>query len=336
MSDSVKLKIGMISFAHSHGRSYFKELAGMPDVEIVAIADNDKSRVQSLLDSYGVAYYEDHQELLQLKEIVAVVICSENVHHARLALDAARAGKHVICEKPLGVTVQEMQEMIRVCKENGVQLMTAFPCRYLPAVVSAKEAVERGDIGEIIAIKGTNRGSMPGSWFVNPALSGGGAVLDHTVHVMDLMRWITGSEPAQVYCEMGTLFHELPVEDSGMVHVTFDNGTIAVLDTSWSRSKSFPFWGDVTMEIIGTNGVISVDAFGQKNEVYSNDAAKSQWSHWGDRMDHYMLQDFVRAIKENAPAPISGEDGMHSAAVALAAYESVKRKASVSISELLG
>ncbi|WP_028547290.1 Gfo/Idh/MocA family protein [Paenibacillus sp. UNC451MF] len=336
MSESVKVRIGMISFAHSHGRSYFRELVSMPDVEIVGISDENKERIQPLLDSHGIAYFEDYHDLLRLEEMDAVVICSENVHHARLTIDAAQAGKHVICEKPLGTTVQDMKAMILACEENGVRLMTAFPCRYLPAVVEAKEAVDRGDIGEIIAIKGTNRGSMPGSWFVDPALSGGGAVLDHTVHVMDLMRWFLGSEPAQVYAEMGTLFHDLPVEDSGMVHVTFASGVIAVLDTSWSRSKSFPFWGDVTMEIIGTNGVISVDAFGQKNEVYSNDAGKAQWSHWGDRMDAYMLKDFVRTMKENGKVPISGEDGMHSAAVALAAYESFKRKASVDMSEVLG
>lgn len=336
MTEETKVRIGMISFAHSHGRSYFRELVSLPDVEIVGIADDDKARVQPMLDTHGIAYYEDYHDLLRLEQLDAIVICSENVHHARLTIDAAKAGKHVICEKPLGTTVQDMRAMIQACEENGVRLMTAFPCRYLPAVVEAKEAVDRGDIGEIVAIKGTNRGSMPGSWFVDPALSGGGAVLDHTVHVMDLMRWFLGSEPAQVYAEMGTLFHDLPVEDSGMVHVTFSNGVIAVLDTSWSRSKSFPFWGDVTMEIIGTNGVISVDAFGQKNEVYSNDAGKAQWSHWGDRMDAYMLKDFVRAIKEQDKPPISGEDGMHSAAVALAAYESVRRKASVAMSEIWG
>ncbi|MCS7460331.1 Gfo/Idh/MocA family oxidoreductase [Paenibacillus doosanensis] len=336
MSEQTKVNIGVISLAHSHGRSYFRELASMPGVEIAGIADSDKLRAQPLADSHGASYYEDYRELLARPELDAVVICSENIHHAQLAIHAARAGKHILCEKPLGTTVPQMQAMIAASEENGVLLMTAFPCRYLPAVVQAKEAVDRGAVGDILAIKGTNRGSMPGGWFVDPALSGGGAVLDHTVHVMDLMRWFLGSEPARVYAEMGTLFHDLPVEDSGMVHVTFESGVIAVLDTSWSRSKSFPFWGDVTMEIIGTEGVISVDAFGQKNEVYSDEAGKAQWSHWGDRMDRYMLLDFVRAVRERGQAPISGEDGMRSAAVALAAYESVRRKASVDMKDILG
>lgn len=218
-----------------------------------------------------------------------------------------------------------MQEMIDTCKKQGVQLMTAFPCRYIPAVIQAKEAVDRGEIGEIIAMKGTNRGSMPGGWFIDPELSGGGAVLDHTVHVMDLMNWFLGCKVSEVYAESGTLFHDIPVDDTGMVHMKFENGTVGVIDTSWSRSKSFPTWGDVTMEVIGTKGVISIDSFAQYNEVYSDDRMKTQWSYWGDNMDEYLVKAFVEAMKEGKPVPITGEDGYKSAQVALAAYESIRR-----------
>ncbi len=86
--------------------------------------------------------------------------------------------------------------------------MTAFPCRYLASVIKAKEAIELGEIGDIIAIKGTNRGSLPSGWFLQSVLSGGGALLDHTVHVMDLMNWITQSEVKEVYAYSATLFNE--------------------------------------------------------------------------------------------------------------------------------
>jgi len=323
-----KLKVGMISFAHGHANGYFQRLHNLPDVEIVGIADDDKSRVERVLQRYDVPYYEDYRDLLKT-DADAVVICSENVHHARHTIDAALAGKHVLCEKPLGVTVEEMRAMIDTCRAQGVQLMTAFPCRFLPAVVQAKQAVDRGDIGEILSIKGTNRGSMPGRWFVNPSLSGGGALIDHTVHVMDLMNWFLRSEASEVYAEAGTLFHDLEVEDAGMVHVKFANGVVAVLDTSWSRSKSFPYWGDVTMEIVGTDGVLFVDAFAQTNEVYSDEATKTQWSYWGESMDEFMLRAFVDALKEGRPVPITGEDGLNSTRVALAAYESIRRGTTV-------
>ncbi len=321
-----KLKVGMISFAHGHAFSYLNALLRLPDVEVVGIADETADRVANVAEKHGIAYFPDYRELLANDEVNAVIICSENVRHAQMTIDAANAGKHVICEKPLGVSVAEMERMIAVCRDNGVRLMTAFPCRYLASVVRAKEAVDRGDIGDIVAIKGTNRGSMPGGWFVDPALSGGGALLDHTVHVMDLMNWFTGSSVQEVYAYANTLFHEdLKVDDAGMIHVKFANGAFGVLDTSWSRPKSFPTWGDVTMEIVGTKGSISVDAFAQKNELYSESTGKGHHLFWGDNMDYYMIKSFTDALLRGEPAPISGEDGLRSAEVALAGYESVKR-----------
>ncbi|WNQ10757.1 Gfo/Idh/MocA family oxidoreductase [Paenibacillus aurantius] len=320
-----QLKIGMISFAHGHANSYLQALVSIPEVKVAGIADENRDRVAKQTEHHGIPYYADYRELLKT-DIEAVVICSENVHHLEHITEAARAGKHVLCEKPLCLSVQEMEEAIRVCSENGVQLMTAFPCRYLPAVVRAKEAVDRGDIGEIVAIKGTNRGSMPGRWFIEPGLSGGGALLDHTVHVMDLMNWFTGSRVTEVYAYAATRFHEdLAVDDTGMISVKFENGVFGVLDTSWSRPKAFPTWGDVTMEVIGTKGVLSIDGFAQSNELYSDEIGKGVWAYWGDSMDHYMVKGFVEALLEETPVPITGTDGLRSTEVALAGYESVSR-----------
>ncbi|GMK48625.1 dehydrogenase [Paenibacillus glycanilyticus] len=318
-----KLKIGLISFAHGHAYSYLASLAAMPEVEIVGIADESQSRVASIVERTGLPYYADYRELLAT-DADAIVICSENVHHARHAIAAAEARKHVLCEKPLGISVSEMERMIAAARDNGVQLMTAFPCRYLPAVTGAKAAIERGDIGDIVAVKGTNHGTNPGGWFTDRALSGGGALLDHTVHVMDLLNWMIGSEVKEVYGYAASRFGETKIDDAGLVHVKFAGGAFAVIDTSWSRPKSFPTWGDVTMEIIGTKGSISVDGFAQKNEVYSDLAGKGSWSYWGDDMDRLMIESFVGSLLEGRPVPITGEDGLRSAAVALAAYESAK------------
>ena len=223
------LKVGLISFAHGHAYSYLNSFLALPEVEIAGIADEVISRVETVGSTHGIPLYDDYRELLKT-DIDAVAICSENVKHAEHVIAAAEAGKHVICEKPLGLSVEEMERMIEACQANGVQLMTAFPCRYLAAVVNAKNAVDAGEIGDIVAIKGTNRGSMPGQWFVEPHLSGGGALLDHTVHVMDLMNWFTGSKVTEVYAYAATLFHEeLKVDDAGMIHVRFASGVFGGL-----------------------------------------------------------------------------------------------------------
>lgn len=326
-----KLKVGMISFAHAgHPDSYLRELMSHPNVEVVGIADKNRTRVQEHLDLYGISYYSDYRELLKT-DIQAVFICSEYVDHAKLTIEAAKAGKHIMCEKPLGLSIEEMQDMIAVCRYEGVQLMTAFPSRFSTAVIQAKEIIDRGDIGEILAIKGTNRGGMPGDWFVDRAISGGGAIMDHTVHVMDLMNWFLSVPVEEVYAEASTNFYELDVEDSGMVHVKFQNGVIAVIDTSWSFCESFPRSFDITLNIIGTKGVISVDALAQSNEVYSDDVMKAQWSFWGDEMDKALVYSFIDALRESRDVPITGEDGLKSTAVALAAYESLRTKSPISM-----
>ncbi|MBP1993529.1 Gfo/Idh/MocA family protein [Paenibacillus eucommiae] len=319
-----KLKVGMISFAHGHAFSYLNSFLALPNVEIVGIADDNKERVEEAVNRHEIPYFADYRDLLAA-DVDAVVICSENVHHAPMVIAAAKAKKHVLCEKPLGVSVEEMSQMIAACKENGVQLMTAFPCRYLAAVVSAKQIVESGEIGDIVAIKGFNRGTFPGGWFAEQAKSGGGALLDHTVHVMDLMNWFIGSKVSEVYAYAARLFQEnIDVDDIGMIHVKFDNGAFGVLDTSWSRPKSSSTGGDVAMEIVGTKGNLTVDGFAQANEFYSDDRGKGVMDYWGDSMDHYMVEAFVKALLDGDQVPISGEDGLYSAEVALAGYASVK------------
>lgn len=323
-----KVKVGFISFAHMHATSYLFGMLKRDDVEVIGIADEDAERVRPYSVDRGIPYYADYNELLA-QELDAVVICSENARHAEITKRAAAAGKHVLCEKPLGLSEAEMLEMIQVCKDNGVQLMTAFPCRYISSVRQAKEAIDAGQIGDILAMKGTNRGTMPGGWFIEREKSGGGAVLDHTVHVMDLMHWFTGSKAEEVYAHAETLFNDTEIDDAGMVHVKFANGVVAVLDPSWSRNRTFPTWGDVTLEIIGTKGVLNIDSFAQKNDVYSDVTGKASWSFWGDDMDEGLVNSFVESIRDGKPVEITGEDGYLSARVAIAAYESASTKRTV-------
>ncbi|MEJ9221363.1 Gfo/Idh/MocA family protein [Paenibacillus glucanolyticus] len=325
-----KVKVGFISFAHMHAASYLLGMLKRDDVEVVGIADEDAERVRPYSVDRGIRYYADYNELLA-EELDAVVICSENSRHAEITKHAAAAGKHVLCEKPLGLSESEMLEMIQVCQDNDVQLMTAFPCRYITSVRQAKEAIDAGQIGDILAMKGTNRGSMPGGWFIERDKSGGGAVLDHTVHVMDLMHWFTGSKAEEVYAHAETLFNDTEIDDAGMVHVKFSNGVVAVLDPSWSRNRTFPTWGDVTLEIIGTKGVLNIDSFAQKNDVYSDVTGKAAWSFWGDDMDEGLVNSFVESIRDGKPVEITGEDGYYSARVAIAAYESASTKRTVQL-----
>jgi len=125
----------------------------------------------------------------------------------------------VLCEKPLAPNAEDARTIVNACKKSRVGLGTAFPCRYSPPLMAVKQMIAAGQYGNIYAAACTNNGQFPGGWFAQMKLAGGGATMDHTVHVADVMRWITGKEFTKVYCENGTLLHPgVAIDDLGSLH----------------------------------------------------------------------------------------------------------------------
>jgi predicted dehydrogenase len=242
------VKIGMMSFAHMHAASYAHSIVTRPDTEMVGIADHDPHRAKAMAEAFGTKAFESYEALLSEPGLEAVVIASENVKHRELTELAASAGKHILCEKPIATTIEDGEAMIAACKNAGVQLMTAFPCRYSAVMQRLYAALQKGDAGDILAFRGTNRGRNPGGWFIEKEHSGGGATIDHTVHVTDLMRWMLKDEVKEVYAEISNNIGHQAFDDVGFLTLTFQKGVFATLDASWSRPKSFPTWGDVSSE----------------------------------------------------------------------------------------
>ncbi|MDQ1316636.1 MAG: UDP-N-acetylglucosamine 3-dehydrogenase [Candidatus Poribacteria bacterium] len=327
----MNVKIGMISFAHMHAGSYANCLKQIDGVEIAGIYNEDESQGKVMAQRFESKFYPDYNKLLE-QELDGVIVCSTNVDHNKHVISAANAGcKHILCEKPIATTLDDAKAMIYRCKESKTELGIAFPCRYIPAVINAKVAIDDASIGKILAVKTTNHGRMPGGWFIVKEKSGGGAVMDHTPHVVDLLRWFMKSDPIEVYAEIDNKFHNMDIDDTGILTIQFDNGVFTTLDTSWSRTKSYPTWGDVTMEIVGTEGVISVDGFAQDIDLYSDANNSAQWVYWGDNMDLFLVKDFIASVRGEKPFPIKGEDGLKALEVALAAYESAKIKSPIKI-----
>ena len=318
-----KLKIGILSFAHMHAASYAAALAAYPGAELVGIADADAGRGRQQAQTFGTQFFESEEALLD-QHLDGVVVTSENVHHRRLVELAAGAGVNaILCEKPLATTAEDARAMIAVCRAAGVKLATAFPCRYSPAYQRLREQVQDGAIGEVLALRGTNHGKMPGGWFTETALSGGGAVIDHTVHVADLNRHLLGQEAVEVYAEIGHGFYHQTWEDTGFLSIRYDGGVFATLDTSWSRPDSYPTWGDVTLQVLGTLGVLEMDMFKQSLAAYGANGQGTAWINWGSDADAGLVADFLKlAAGQPAPRLATGEDGLAALEVALAAYRS--------------
>ncbi len=317
------MRIGLISFAHMHMWSYARHLAEHPDAEIAAVLDLDPERGQKACEKLGIETYHAVLPHFLQEPMDAVVICSENARHAGDAVVAAGAGKHILCEKPLASTVEGAVNMVRACRGANVNLMTAFPCRFHPAAARAHDAVSQGRVGRVLAVSATNHGQNPGGWFVNPDLSGGGAIMDHTVHVVDLLRWMTGQEVREVYAEAVSFNDALPCEDGGLLSLRFGD-FIATLDTSWSRPPSAPVWGDVTMEIIGSDGVLSLDLFAQEHVVIRERESRIRNENWGDDMDGGLVDAFIESVSSGDEPAVTGLDGLRAVEVVEAAYRSVK------------
>ncbi len=297
---------------------------------MIGAADDDPARGQAGAARFGVPYFNSYEALLAARPH-AVIVCSENARHRAHVELAAAAGVHVLCEKPLAPTVADAQAMVAACARAGVVLSTAFPMRYSAPLLEVKARLDAGDLGQVHCLNTTNQGRLPAGqrpWFIDPALAGGGAVMDHTVHVADLLRWFLHSEVVEVYAQTTRLLHgpELPVETGGLLLLSFANGVFASLDCSWSRPPYYPTWGNVNLELITDRGALLVEAFRQNLTVYRADLQRPTLAPWGSNNDQAMLADFLAAVHPGAARPprVTGLDGLRATQVVAAAYASAR------------
>jgi predicted dehydrogenase len=304
-----------------HVEGYVHGLRAHPDSEIVGLWDDDVERAETFAQKHGIPFVGFLKDLLDAVD--AVVITSENVVHVELVEAAAAAGKDILCEKPLGASEAHLTRIQKAVDSAGVNLMTAFPCRFSPAFQRLKQRVRDGEIGPVRAIDATNRGRCPFGWFVDAEKSGGGAMIDHVVHVTDLLRDLLGEEPVRVQAQVGNNTYGQCWEDTAMVTIEFPSGIFASLDSSWSRPQNYKTWGDVTMTVVGDRGVIEMDMFGPAVEVYGKTSGYSA-AGFGADLDALLVEEFVRSCLDKRPPRVTGFDGAQAARVALAGYASVE------------
>ncbi len=328
-------RVALLSSAHMHVTSYLRALNALAEVEVVGIYDDDEARGRSFASAHQVRWVDRLSTLLA--EADATVIGSENARHRFYAEQSADAGLPMLCEKPLATTLADALAMIAAARQHDVPLFMALPVRFVPTLAQMVAAVHRGAVGRVLAMVGTNHGNMPSGWFVEQPLSGGGAIMDHTPHVADIMRWITNSEVVEVFAEMSSRVREAGIDDAGIVQMRFANGTFASLDPSWSRLGSFPTWGDVTLEVVGTQGVLDFDAFRQHLDLYAEGTPSYRHLGYGEDMDAQLIGAFVDSVSRKLAHPTlaQGSDGLKALEIALAAYQSANSHRPVKVDGFL-
>ena len=265
-------RIALASFAHVHAASYAQLLRDWPGVELLtcdeALAPYGAGELRGadLAASLGVDYVDTYEELFAWKPD-GVIVCAENSLHRILTERAAATGASVLCEKPLATTVADAKVMIRVCRDASVFLMTAYPVRFAPQFQALRNVADAGELGDLLAATGTNNGMIPvgaRAWFTDPKFSGGGALMDHVVHVADLMDALLGGQRARrVFATTNQILHrdkaavQGGVETGGIVSVEYEGGLALSIDCSWSQPNSAPVWGGLTLEVLGSGGLVS-------------------------------------------------------------------------------
>lgn len=328
------LRIGLASFAHVHAAGYASRLRSWPDVELLA-ADPDAASAppDEQRGIPGVSVLGSYRELFAAG-LDGVVVCTENSRHRAVVELAADAGVAVLCEKPIATTVADAEAMISACERRGVTLMIAYPVRFHPAFRSLREQVTAGRLGKVLAASGTNNGQAPIAarrWFVDPELAGGGSLIDHTVHLADLLDDLLGAAPVSVYAQTNQIVHggQVATETGGLVSVRYADGTLATIDCSWDRPAGYPSWGGLRLALDGSAGSASFDAFGQHVTGYGPDGTR--WLGYGSDLDALMLAEFLSAIRERRQPQPDGQVGLRTLRIVTAAYESARTGQPVTI-----
>jgi predicted dehydrogenase len=317
---------------------------------IVVVADIDAARARQVAEESDCDWTADWQEVVARGDVDVVVVSTVNKVLAPVTIAAAGAGKHVLCEKPLGRNAAEAQQMVEAAQRAGVLLKTGFNHRHHPAIWKAHELCSQGAIGPLMFIRAVyGHGGRPGydkEWRANPDLSGGGELLDQGVHVVDLCRWFMGDFVEAVgftktyFWDLGhfsgadlnpqSTIRNPQLEDNAFALLRTADGRVAQFHTSWTQWKN-----RFTFEVFGRDGYLRVDGLGGsygsetltvgQRRPESGPPVEERFEFPGPDLSWQMeWREFTSAIREKRQPLANGEDGLQVMRLIAAIYESAR------------
>jgi inositol 2-dehydrogenase len=310
------------------GRRHAENVAALyPRARLVGVADVNRDAVERVARELECEAYTDPHEMLARPDIQAVVIATGADTHAALTIAAAERGKDMLTEKPLALTVEDARAAAEAAQRAGVRLQVGFMRRYDPAYRQAYDAIERGELGTTVLFSAISRDAQPPprSYFSSP--SNGGLFIDSGIHDLDLARWLMRDEVESVSATGAVVAcHELadvqPI-DAGIITLRFARGALGIVQVY--RNAVYGY--DIRTEVIGTEGTVVVgDHRWRAVEVLqANGISHTMEHHWLERFaEAYALEmaDWVERMSGDQEPAVTGEDGVRSVALAVAAEES--------------
>ncbi|MBN1762545.1 MAG: Gfo/Idh/MocA family oxidoreductase [Methanomicrobia archaeon] len=325
-----KLNVGIVGYDHVHVLRYVPAFLSTQTVRITKIAalGANKEVAKKDADSIGCSYYETLDKFFD--GLDAIYVGTTPPDHKDVIELAAEAGVHVLCDKPIALTLSDADEIIRCAASAHVKLMVPFNPRFQIPFIRAKELIDGGDLGELQYIYAVKYGKSPRyikgvdtAWFFDPERAGFGGFGDIGIHAIDALRWLTGSEAKRVYADIGKrLDAAIEIDDLGCMLITFANEVIALLSAGWANPPGYPKGLDVRFEILGTKGVALIEKPYHDFAISDNERREEQdW--W--RVDiQSAVDEFVASIIEDREPKITGKDGRAALEIQIAGYLSAE------------
>lgn len=314
--------VGRIGKIHSQN-----VMNNIPDAKLMAVSDINETClnefVQNLSDVKAVA---DYHEILNDPDIDAVLICSSTDTHAQISIEAAQAGKHIFCEKPIDYDINSVNQVLDEVKKAGVKFQVGFNRRFDHNFSKVREMIADGKIGDPHIVKITSRDPEPPS--PEYAKSSGGMFMDMTIHDFDMARFLAGSDVTEVYTAAAVLVDPaIGVAgdvDTAVITLKFENGAIGVID----NSRKAVYGYDQRVEVFGSKGNITVS-----NDVPNSTVLSTSDGVYSQKPKYFFLErykdsftdevkQFVDAVLNDKPVPVTGKDGLYPILIGMAARES--------------
>jgi len=345
--------VGCGSVADIHARA----LTELETASLEIAYSRSMENASRVADELGIQATDDWEELVNTESVEVLSICTPSGTHLDYGQRAAEAGFHVVVEKPIEVTVERGRALIDACEEQGVHLSVIFQNRFIPEIREMKEAIERGAIGDVHLADAYVKWFRDQDYYDDDPwkgtldLDGGGALINQSIHTIDLLQWLAG-DVETVFGRTGTFTHEgIDGEDTGVGVVTFEHGGVGVIEGATSVQPA----QDRRLEIHGGRGtaVLEDETFtlltddddtgnGDANEPEENEeedeatGASSPFSGFSIQPHLEQYRDVVGAIQNDRPAAVSGEEALKSLAIVRGIYRSAAEEQPVEIRDLTG
>ncbi len=328
--------LGVIGCGSIAQESHLPAICRIPSLRLVAVADIDEPRAQLAKEKFGALYkYRDYRHLLQNKDVDAVDICTQTKYHAEITIAVAQSGKHVLCEKPIALSLEEADRMIEVCSKNNVKLMIAHSRRFIPRYRIVRQIIREGRIGRVIWATQISRRHLvePSSWYFDPKMTYG-PIAEVGIHEADLLRWMFGDEVVEVQGVARARSPDAQLYDQVFAALRFKNGAVASFEVGYVLPKSYTQY--TTLEVLGSTGLVSASDTHMNVAIQGRDEGITYPLAYSDLLSvNTAYEDEIWAfadsiIKEKEP-PVTGADAHAALEIVLATLQSIKERRPVQL-----